>query len=217
MVMTPSAVVASDLGGHANLRVIPWGVDPAFSPDPGPTDIELREAVPHLPEGPFVLCLGGARPKKRLDLVVAGAAASTPPLGVVCTGATTPESEALAATFPGLLLTGVLDPSLIPALLRASSCSAILSTSEGFGLPALESLRCGTPLVVARGTVQAETAAGFGIEVNPNDPASVAAGFAEAREESEASARRTGGLAHAQAMTWERTAGELVSAWGSLI
>ena len=96
-------------------------------------------------------------------------------------------------------------------------CSAILSTSEGFGLPALEALATGTPVIVARDSVQAETAAGFGIEVDPDDPASVAAGIESALQDPAQDVRRAGGLAHAKDMTWDRTAERLVAAWCSLL
>ena len=108
LVVTPSAAVAADLGGHDKLRVIPWGVESAFTPEPSERDSALRTAVPDLPEGPFVLCLGGTRRKKRLDRLLAGTAASTHPLPVVCTGPRTPEAEALAAAHPHLFLAGVL-------------------------------------------------------------------------------------------------------------
>ena len=217
LVITPSPSVAADLGGHSKLRVVPWGVGAEFSPAHNEADAELHAAVPDLPEGPFVLCLGGTRPKKRLDLLLSGIAALPHELAVVCTGPPTPEAQALALAYPQLLLTGVLEERWIPALLRAAACAAILSTSEGFGLPALECLASGTPVIVARGTVQAETAAGFGIEVNPADPASVAQGIERALGESESSARRAGGLAHAKERTWDRTAENLVAAWGSLL
>ena len=217
LVVTPSAAVARDLGGHPKLRVIPWGVDESYTPNRGAVDAELRAALPRLPDGPFVLCLGGTRSKKRLDLLLAGVAANPRGLTVVCTGRPAPEASALRAAHPRLVLTGVLDERLIPALLRAAACSSILSTSEGFGLPALESLAAGTPVIVARGSVQAETAAGFGIEVDPGDPASIAAGIEVALDDSNSGERRAGGLAHASAMTWERTADSLVAAWESLL
>ena len=217
LVVTPSAAVATDLGDHAKLRVIPWGVDAAFSPVPSDTDAELRTAFPGLPDGPFILCLGGTRTKKRLDLLLAGVATLPQRLPVVCTGPSTPEANALSLLHPNLVLTGVIEERLVPALVRAAACTSILSTSEGFGLPALESLATGTPVLVARCTVQSRTAAGYGIEVKPTDPAAIGEGIETALNESPSSARLAGGLAHTKTMTWEHTAASLVAAWGSLL
>lgn len=221
LVVTPSPLVAADLGHHSKLRVIPWGVDPAFSPERSAADDELLNVIPGLTDRPFALCLGGTRPKKRLDLLLAGIAAfnadSSADLGVVCTGPPTPEAQALEAAHPHLLLAGVLEERLIPAVVRAAACTSVLSTSEGFGLPAIESLGAGTPVLVARGTVQAETAAGYGIEVDPESPASVASGLETALQEAGSNPRREDGLAHARTMTWERTAESLVAAWRSLL
>ncbi|QDV08922.1 D-inositol 3-phosphate glycosyltransferase [Planctomycetes bacterium Poly30] len=215
LVITPSATVAHDLGSHLKLRVVPWGVGPEFS---GPATIgreELATALPGLPGRPFVLCLGGTRPKKRLDLLLAATEAARTP--VVCTGLATSEATALGGRHPHLILTGVVPERLVPALLRAAGCAAVLSTSEGFGLPTLEALAAGTPVVVARDSVQAETAAGFGFEVDAQSPEDVAAGIAAALESSADDPRRGKGMAHARTFTWERTADALVSHWRSLV
>ena len=77
---TPSEGVARDLRelGHGErLRVVPWGVGPEFSPGRDDTDGRLEAALDELPRAPFVLCPAAAgRPKKRVDRVVAGAAAA---------------------------------------------------------------------------------------------------------------------------------------------
>ena len=220
LVVTPSARVARDLGEHRKLRVVPWAVDAAFFQDldAGPSidsQAKLLAALPGLPRGAFVLCLGGTRPKKRLDLVLEAAASLGTP--VICTGPETPEALALAAIHPHLILAGVVADALLPALIRAAGCVAILSTSEGFGLPALEALAVGTPVVVPVDSVQAETSAGFGIEVDPKVPGAIEAGIAEALACPANGPRRTEGSAHAATFTWERTADALASHWRTLL
>ncbi len=215
VVFTPSPRVAEDLGGHHKLRVIPWGVEARFTPKPDATDVALRADRPDLPANPFVLSLGGTRPKKRLDLLVE--ATRDEPTPIVCTGPVTPEARALADAHPHLILAGVVDEAQVPALLRAAACVAILSTSEGFGLPALEALASGTPVVAARHSVQAVTAAGHAFEVDPFDPVSVSQGIASAMQESGDSPRVRDGLAHAATRTWDRTAERMLQEWRSLL
>ena len=75
----------------------------------------------------------------------------------------------------------------------------------------------GTPVVVSGDSVQAETSAGFGFEVDPALPASIEAGIADALACPSHDPRRTGGMAYAATFTWERTADALVSHWRTLL
>lgn len=209
---TPSPGVARDLAPHPRLHVMPWGVDPSFGPEPDETDALLRAALQDLPASPFVLVLGATRPKKRLDLVCAGAAIADLP--IVATGAAHADMRALARRFAGLTLAGEIDDMLLPALVRAACCVAVLSTSEGFALPVIEALRSDRPVVTARDTVQSETAGEAGIDVDPTDADDVARGFREALTDDVD--RNRLGRDVADGYSWTNTADALVRLWRTL-
>ena len=97
----------------------------------------------------------------------------------------------------------------------SGSVVAVLSTSEGFAFPVLEAMACGTPVVVPRDSAQAELAGPLGIEVDPDDPASVAAGFSRALKEREA---LRGKLAErARAFSWDRCAVQVEDTWTEIL
>ena len=68
-----------------------------------------------------------------------------------------------------IVRTGYLPDGAVPALLRQSAVVAYPALEEGFGLPALEALACGAPLVTTEGTAMAEMAGGAALLVPPGD------------------------------------------------
>ncbi|MEM9799548.1 MAG: glycosyltransferase [Planctomycetota bacterium] len=209
---TPSQGVADDLEPHPRLHVVPWGVDPAFGPEQDAFDRALRFGHPELPTRPFVLALGATRPKKRLDRVCAGAERAG--FAVVATGEVDAGTQALAERYSDLVLVGVIDALVLPALVRASACVAVLSESEGFALPVLEALRSRRAVVTPFGSVQSGTAGGVAFDAHPDDPDDVARAMTEAADADDA--RRTAGREVAGKHTWWRTAEQLVEVWRSI-
>jgi len=73
-----------------------------------------------------------------------------------------------------ILRTGYLPDEVVPALLRSTVAAVYPSRYEGFGLPALEALACGVPLVTTRGTAMEEVAGDAATLVDPGDVAGLA-------------------------------------------
>ena len=99
-------------------------------------------------------------------------------------------------------------------LMRGARCLVYPSLYEGFGLPVLEAMACGTPVVTSRGGATEEVAGGAAVLVDPRDPAAIAAGIEEAarrREELVAAGR-----ARAAPFTWERSADLVEALWREL-
>jgi len=103
---------------------------------------------------------------------------------------------------------GYVPDDEIGAFLRAASVVAYPSIEEGFGLPALEALACGAPLVTTQGSVMDELSSGVAWTVRPGDverlASSLDAAMSEGREDLEL--RRTRGFEVAAGFRWERTA-----------
>src|SRR5208283_4537960 len=97
----------------------------------------------------------------------------------------------------------------VPALLRRARAVVYPSLEEGFGLPALEALACGTSLVTTSGTPMAEIAGDSALLVPPGEPLALAAAIETAISEhasGDDSRRRADGLAIASGYTWEACA-----------
>ena len=82
--------------------------------------------------------------------------------------------------------TGYLPDEAVPALLRQAAVVAYPALEEGFGLPALEALACGAPLVTTEGTAMAEMAGDAALLVPPGDVGALAAALGTALQEGRA-------------------------------
>lgn len=226
-VITATEFTARDIGRKkhgegGNLFVVPWGVDDRFEDEPPPGVVD-ETLLPRysLGEGAFVLALGATRAKKNLGAILAGLAhmkASAPKL--VVTGPDTQDLRRDLGLAQKLGVTryvstpGQLEEEHLPGLLRLASAVIVLSKSEGFGLPVLEALACGTPVIVPMESAQTEVAGPDAFRVNPDDPASVAAGLSEAIERREE--LRYVLADHARAFTWDRTAEGIEAVWEAI-
>jgi glycosyltransferase involved in cell wall biosynthesis len=97
------------------------------------------------------------------------------------------------------------------ALMRGARCLVYPSLYEGFGLPVLEAMACGTPVVTSLGGATEEVAGGAAVLVDPRDPAAVSEGIQEAERRRDE--LRTLGLARAASFTWRRSADLVEALW----
>ena len=117
-----------------------------------------------------------------------------------------------------LVLLGAVPRSDLAALMGGASVLAYPSLSEGFGLPVLEAMACGTPVIAARIPPIVEIAGDAALLVNPHDAEDIAEGLVRVLEDSclrRDLARR--GLAQAAKFSWERTATGTLSAYAKAL
>ena len=112
---------------------------------------------------------------------------------------------------------GYLPDDAVPALLRMAAVVAYPALEEGFGLPALEALACGAPLITTEGTAMAEMAQDAACLVPPGDDAALAdalgSALAHDRAAADVARRREVGLERSSHFTWSASIDRHVSAF----
>ena len=182
---------------EGRVRVVRNGVGPPFSPD-GPRA-----------EGQYILAVSTLEPRKNLARLVEGFRRAGLGMELRVAGASGWGDVAVEGEQVRLL--GEVGDAELAALYRGAACVAYVSLYEGFGLPVLEALACGAPVVTARGGACEEVAAGAAELVDPLDPDDIAAGLRRAAGSN--GELRELGLARARELTWERTARETLAVY----
>jgi glycosyltransferase involved in cell wall biosynthesis len=176
------------------IRVVPNGVDAVFTSD-GPRA-----------DGDYVLAVGTLEPRKNLARAVDAAREAGVALCVVgARGWGDVDVDGWVGEVPD---------GELAALYRGARCVVYPSLYEGFGLPVLEAMACGTPVVTSQATAMEEVAGGAAVLVDPLSVSAIAAGIHEAICRREALV--PAGLARARSFTWERAADAVVELWREL-
>jgi glycosyltransferase involved in cell wall biosynthesis len=207
---------------EAPVVVAPHGVDHGrFRPEEqaaGADDSALRAL--HLDPGrPYVLFVGTIEPRKSIPALVRAfdrVASAHPDVLLVLAGhrgwgAGEVERALQVAESHRhrVVRTGYVPDDAVPALLRKAAAVAYPSQEEGYGLPALEALACGAPLVTTSGTAMAELSGAAALLVPPGDIEELAAALDSLLSGDggpEAADRRRLGLTVAAERTWEASA-----------
>jgi glycosyltransferase involved in cell wall biosynthesis len=179
------------------------------------------DVVASLAGRPFVLAASSIEPRKNLRAVLAAYAAIRERLGadgpwLVLAGVgrgRRPEIEALVETHGAkqVLIAGRVTPGELAWLYRHARCFVFPSLYEGFGLPVVEAMRMGTPVVCSNSTSLPEVGGDAVSYADPESPADLAdrllALIEDERLRRDLSAR---GLAQASRFCWQRTADQVL-------
>src|SRR5216683_3760906 len=166
---TRNQILHYDLVPPDRLAVIPNGVDPVFSPAPDPeADAQIAELLEPRENGAIeILQVGSALKRKRIDLLLEILAALRSRLpGVRLVRAGGQMSNELRANAEQLGVASaiielpMLDRRVLAGAYRRATCVLLPSDSEGFGLPVIEAMACGTPVVVSDLAVLREVGGG---------------------------------------------------------
>jgi glycosyltransferase involved in cell wall biosynthesis len=112
---------------------------------------------------------------------------------------------------------GRLSDAAVAALYRRAAVVAYPSFAEGFGLPALEALACGAPLVTSTGSALGEVVGDAAITAAPGDDAALADALRAALAPSTATRLRAAGPARAHAFRWETSVAAHVACYKSVV
>lgn len=218
------AAVVRDLGvAEDRIDVIRLAPAEAFRP------VTVQEAAPVLAEfgltdRSYVFSISTIEPRKNFDrllqahLLLPPAMRRRAPL-VIAGGKgwgealARPEADAAIRDGTVRLLGHVADEALVVLTARAA-VFAYVSLYEGFGLPVIEAMAAGVPIVASSTTAVGELADGAALLVDPEDPASIRDGLSRVIEDTDlASTLRQQGLERAADYSWTGTIDTLVHTW----
>lgn len=219
-VITVSDWTARDLARRYHvaadrLRVIPLGVRVELAPPPA-AEVSAVLARHGLAPG-FVLALGRLNARKNLRRLVQAHAAARAEGGVdvplVLAGRADHGTASLRAELRPLERAadvrwlGLVPDADLAALYAGAGCFVYPSLFEGFGLPPLEAMACGCPVISSDRTSIPEVVGKAALLVDPESVEAMAEAIARVLRDADlARALREGGLARSRELTWERTA-----------
>jgi glycosyltransferase involved in cell wall biosynthesis len=198
----------------SKISVVPNGVDRAFHPSSPDQIAEVRNIL-QLGEKPYVLCVSSLEPRKNLKSLLEAWVRLPPSLQnqyqLVLTGA-----KGNAGVFgdagldnppPNARFTGYVDQAHLPALYSGAALFAYPSLYEGFGLPPLEAMACGVPVLTSNTSSIPEVIGAAAVAVDPENVEAITEGLREMMANEGLRNRLTAqGLQRAAHLSWDDTA-----------
>ena len=175
--------------GARDIIVTPNGVDPRFTPDG-------RRAP-----GEYFLFVGNDKPHKNVATLVKAHERARLSSGLVLAGAPFSQYRTRAT------LAGFVDDDQLAALYRGAIALVTPSIEEGFGLPAVEAMACGTPVITSNAPALVEITGDAALHVDARDAGAIANAMIRiANDETLRGELASRGVARAGQFTWRRCA-----------
>lgn len=217
VVLSPSQATARDLEAHgvqaSRIRVAPLGAAPVEVSSEEVEAIRVRHRLPRT----FALWVGTAEPRKNLGGLLRAVARTASGVPLVLAGPLGwgVDVEALrTAAGCEIIRVGFVPEAELAALYAAARVFVYPSLMEGFGLPVLEAMAQGTPVVTSAGTSTEEVCADPASVVDPADSDALAAAIdTVVLDDAEHARRSAAARARASQLTWERTAAAVAAAY----
>ncbi len=201
------------------VTAIPNGVDARYRPDTG---------VSPFTEAPYVLHVGRLQPRKNVARLLEAFATlrlrRAGPEVLLLAGPDKQEGDAYRALAARLGIAdavrfvGHVADAELPALYAGAEAVVFVSLYEGFGLPVVEAMACGTPVVCSDTTALPETAGGAAMLVDPLSPTAIAAGLERVLDgPGERDRLRHAGLRRAGQLSWTAAAERLVAVYEAVM
>lgn len=217
-IIVPSQQTADDLIRFYNtparkITVIHHGIDPAMSSSSDGTDASLR-ACYDLPR-PYVLAVGTIQPRKNLGTLARAMVevVRSYDVDLVIAGRQGWMYESVMAELEQanlgdrLRILDYVPWDDLPALYRNAEIFVQPSKFEGFGMPVLEAMACGTPVIAARGSSLDEIGGDATVRFDSDNETDLSVAISTLLDDPEAgSSLVQKGYEHSSAFTWEQTA-----------
>lgn len=230
-IIVVSEATRQDVIGMLNVSpdkvtAIPEAADERYKPLQ-PAEIERVRQAHHLPEG-YLLFVGTYEPRKNLGGLLRAydqlraELRDAPPLVIAGHRGWLYDhlfrlSEQLDLTKRIIWLENPPNADL-PALYNGARLFCLPSFYEGFGIPALEAMACGTPVVASERGSLPEVVGDAGLLVNPDDPASIAAGLHRVLTDADLpDLLRRRGLERVRLFTWQETARQTLAIYHTIL
>jgi glycosyltransferase involved in cell wall biosynthesis len=196
------------------LTVAPLGASEIFGKGDAPLSVSLPEGVAR----PFLLHVGDLHERRNLSIVVhalmdARRRLAPPSLSLVLAGVDRGVGDRLAAVAAddgaaeAVIRLGAVSEPTLRSLYHGAVALVYPSRYEGFGLPLVEAMASGTPVLASRAASIPEVVGESGILLDPDDPTRWADAIVHVMSDPVLRARlRADGLTRAAMFTWERTA-----------
>jgi glycosyltransferase involved in cell wall biosynthesis len=187
---------------------------------PGTRSMPTAVAPPRISE-PYILCVGGVNPRKGLDVLAAAVARLGPdaPLVIIAgpdgwRASAVREKVSSADAYRRVRFVGEVDNGELYSLFRAATAVCQPSLAEGFGMPCLEAMALGLPVIASDLPSIREMGEGCLVLVPPNDPTSLADAIEYVVSDTGLQTKLSKKAAErARAFSWSRTVEDVVAGY----